>query len=66
MKHTFKLEEGEHLNRNPNKPVIIALHGYIWIGNDAPFDKMCFATITGRKTLLKLAAAIRYTASHLK
>ena len=58
MKTIFKLKEGEHLNRSPNKPVIIANHGYLWVGNDAPEDKMCFAHLSGRKILLGLATAI--------
>jgi len=62
MTDTFKLTDGEHLNRSPNKPIISAEHGYLWIGNDAKDDKMCFATLSDRKTLLKLASAIRRAA----
>lgn len=59
----FKLTEGEKLNRNPNKPVIIVTdYGYLWIGNDAEGDKACFATMSGKKTLLNLAAAIKRAA----
>ena len=62
MKHQFKLRAGERLNRNPNNPIISAQHGYVWIGNDANDDKACFATLSGKKTLLALAAAIKKTA----
>lgn len=58
----FTLVEGEKLNRNPNQPIISAEHGYLWIGNNAPNDMFCFATLSGRKRLLKLAAAIRRAA----
>lgn len=58
----IKLEEGEKLNRNPNQPIISVQHGYVWIGNDAPDDKACFATLSGKKTLLKLAERIRRSA----
>lgn len=60
----FKCEEGEKLNLNPHKPVIIARpgYGYIWIGNAAKGDEFCFATLSGRKTLLRLADAIRKAA----
>jgi hypothetical protein len=58
----FKLTEGEKLNRNPNKPIISLQHGFLWIGNDAEGDKCCFATLSGKKTLLKLAAEIKRAA----
>ena len=59
MKNPIKLEEGEKLNRNPNNPVISIEHGYLWIGNNAPDDKACFATLSNKRTLLKLADRIR-------
>ena len=62
MQKPIKLREGEKLNRNPNNPIITAQHGYIWIGNDAPDDKACFATLSGKKTMLKLAAEIKRAA----
>ena len=62
MKTKFKLCEGEKLNRNPHKPVIDIRNGYLWIGNDAPDDMVCFATLAGKKTLLKLAEAIKQNA----
>lgn len=58
----MKLKEGEKLNRNPNQPIISAENGCLWIGNDAPDDKMCFATLSGKKTLLKLASEIKRAA----
>jgi len=63
-KTEFKLQEGEQLTRRPNNPIISVKpkHGYIWIGNDAEGDRFCFATLSGKKTLLKLAAAIRRAA----
>lgn len=62
----FKLKEGEHLNRSPNRPIIAVGHGYIWIGNNADNDMACFATLTGKKTLLRLAAAIKSEAMKLR
>ena len=62
MKTQFKLRGGDELNRSPNKPIITAKHNYVWIGNDAPDDMMCFATLSGRKTLLALARAIKAAA----
>lgn len=54
---TFKLDPGYN---SANEPIISAERGYkyIWIGNNAPNNKRCFFTLSGRKTLLKLAAAI--------
>lgn len=65
-KNEFKLREGEHLNRNPNQPIISVAHGYVWIGNNAKNDMACFATLSGKKTLLRLAALIRAKAVKLR
>lgn len=60
----FKLEEGEKLNRSPNKPILSIVGGakttrpYIWIGNYAEGDKVCFATLSGRANLERLANGI--------
>lgn len=60
--HQFELLAGEKLNRNPNAPIISIVpdgpRTYIWIGNNAPDDMMCFATLSGKATLQKLAQAI--------
>lgn len=57
-----RLREGECLQRNPNKPIIAVIgrnrYAYIWIGNDAPGDMFCFATLSGPIALRKLAQAI--------
>lgn len=45
----IKLQPGERLNRNPNRPIISIQHGYLWIGNNATDDKACYATLTGKK-----------------
>lgn len=65
MKTKFTLEEGEKLNRSPNEPVLLivgaigrAKSPYLWIGNDAEDDMACFATLSGRKTLERLASGI--------
>jgi len=59
----FKLQEGEHLNRSPNKPILQILGKgrgtYVLIGNDADGDMACFAMISGQKTLLRLARELR-------
>ena len=57
----FKLEEGEKLNRNPNKPILAVVDDYIWIGNNAEDDMACFAILSGKKVMLKLADAIYKT-----
>jgi hypothetical protein len=58
----FKLSEGVKLNRNPNQPVLTVVpdgnKSYLWIGNDAEYDKMCFATYYGAQNLRRLANAI--------
>lgn len=33
-------------------------YAYIWIGNNSKDNKMCYATLSGRKTLEKLAKEI--------
>ncbi len=62
MRNEFNLREGEKLNLRPNKPIITTQHGYLWIGNNAPGDMACYATLSGKKTLLKLAAEIKRAA----
>jgi hypothetical protein len=61
-RETFKLSEGEKLNRNPNNPVLTVVpdgnRSYLWIGNDAENDKMCFATFYGRANMRRLAETI--------
>ncbi len=63
MKSPYKCREGECLNRNPNNPVIeVTGNGprtFLWIGNAAKGDCFCFATLSGRQTLLRLAREIR-------
>lgn len=58
----IKLDEGEHLNRSPNNPIIHLVEdgqrSYLWIGNDAVNDKACFATLSGAATLRRLAKGI--------
>lgn len=58
----FKMQPGEKLGRIPNKPIISVIQdgprSYLWVGNDAQDDMMCFATISGEAALLKLAEAI--------
>lgn len=64
MKRTYKLEAGEKLDRSPNGPILKVVGGprpYLWIGNDAKDDKMCFATLYGRESLAFLADAIHKT-----
>lgn len=59
----FQLEEGERLNRSPNKPIIHFVdgeHPYLWIGNNnhREQDRMCFATLSDKKKLRGLARRI--------
>ena len=62
MKKDYQLQEGEKLGRNPHCPILgITGEGrltYLWIGNNAPTDKFCFATMTGPKKLRRLAENI--------
>lgn len=62
MKKDYRLQEGEKLNRNPHCPIIgITGNGkltYLWIGNNAPTDKFCFATMSGKRRLELLAKNI--------
>lgn len=65
---TIKMKEGEKLSRNPNKP-IIGITGtgagtYLWVGNDDETDKFCFATLSGVKTLEKLACELLNALGH--
>lgn len=64
----FKMDEGENMARQSNKPIIgVTGSGaitYLWIGNDDADDKFCFATLSGVKTLEKLACEILNALSH--
>jgi hypothetical protein len=61
---SFPLDEGEHLNRSPNQPVLEIVEGeapedtYLWIGNNDDMDKACFASLLGVDKLRRLARAI--------
>lgn len=59
----IKLQAGEQLARFPNNPIISIIPNgrltFMWIGNDAENDKMCFATVGGKARLAKLALAIQ-------
>lgn len=55
------MQGGQSLGRNPNHPALFVIPGaepYLWVGNAAPNDMMCFATITGRPKLLRIAHEI--------
>jgi len=55
------LEEGEHQITMPDEPIIHLVEGecpYLWIGNNSATSKFCFATLTNRSALRKLANAI--------
>ena len=58
----ISLQAGENLNRNPNRPVVIVVpaddQSYLWIGNNAKNDRMCFATLSSRRALTNLANSI--------
>lgn len=61
MKKDFKLREGETMAKAQNPIIGITgkgRHTYLWIGNNADKSKMCFATMSGEKTLRKFAKAI--------
>lgn len=62
MNNRISLKEGEKLQRDPNMPALFVQgkgdSAYIWIGNDAVGDMACFATLSGRKSLEKLANTI--------
>jgi len=56
------MRSGEKLGRIPNQPAAIVIKDgprtYLWVGNDAPGDMMCFATMKGEAKLRKLAKEI--------
>jgi hypothetical protein len=58
----IKLIGGVSARMTSNQPVIfISVTGkntYLWIGNNAEDDKGCYATLSGPKTLGKLAKGI--------
>lgn len=64
----IKLKEGQNLNSTPNSPIISIVgkgaSTYLWVGNNAEGDKMCFATLSGVKTLEKLACGILTSLGH--
>lgn len=68
MRQKITLKEGQLFDGMVNKPAIF-INGkgkncYIWIGNDAESDKRCYATLSGMKTLEKLAANIYIALGH--
>jgi len=68
---TIKLDAGENLHRSPNEPIISLEHvgddqPYLWIGNNADADKFCFATLSGRARLEKLAQDILTALKNVK
>ncbi len=58
----FKLKEGHSVPCLANKPSIFITgtgrNTYLWIGNNSDDSGWCFATMSGRKTLRKLARKI--------
>lgn len=60
--YVCKMQAGERLGRNPNEPILSLLrdgkNSYLWVGNDADDDKVCFATLAGPARLRNLARAI--------
>jgi hypothetical protein len=58
----FKLVKGDSQERQPNEPVLhitgTGKNTYLWVGNDAKEDGFCFATLSGKATLEKLANSI--------
>lgn len=68
MEKSIKMKEGQKLNRNPNNPVITIVgkgsNTYLWVGNDVAGDKACFATVSGMKTLEKIACTILRQLGH--
>jgi hypothetical protein len=60
--YDYKMREGERLSRNPNQPIISVVpdgpRTYIWVGNNAENDMMCFATLGGSAVLRKLCHSI--------
>jgi hypothetical protein len=64
----IKLREGERFARPVNEPIVIitgkGANTYLWIGNNADGDKMCYALLSGPKTLERLACGILRTLGH--
>lgn len=52
----YALKAGERTK--DRRPVLALVHGYLWIGADAPGDMECFGTLSGRQSLRALARAI--------
>ena len=64
----IKMQEGRKYNWYASNPIIsINANGtrtYLWIGNNAKDDGYCFATLSGVKTLEKLACEISRALGH--
>lgn len=56
-KHAMHLDAGSHVMSN--NPIISYRNGYLWIGNDAPDDKRCFATMDEYKAIRMAKAILR-------
>jgi hypothetical protein len=64
----YQMREGERIFLNANMPVISVVgtgaQTYIWVGNSSETSKACFATMSGVKTLEKLACDILNALGH--
>jgi hypothetical protein len=62
MRTEFKLQDGETTTLQAVEPIIgITGEGkntYLWIGNNGDYNKGCYATLSGQKTLEKFALNI--------
>jgi hypothetical protein len=65
---TIKIKEGEKRPCIPNSPTICIVdtgaRTYLWIGNNGETDNTCFATLSGMKTLERLACGILTALGH--
>ena len=62
MKTLIKLKPGCGYDNKASAPIIALVgtgrNAYLWVGNDAPGDGWCFATISGTGRLRNLAKQI--------
>lgn len=67
-KKQFKLQVGETATLGSKDPIIsitgTGIRTYLWVGNNHEFNKGCYATLSGVKTLETLACGILNSLGH--
>ena len=49
---------GSNMCKGVNQPILHFNGEYIWIGNDTPYDKSCYCTISKKSDMRDLALSI--------